>query len=57
MGGLIEKYQNNVLHGNMNMAPLNEFSVSFMQISKCQYVQICVSDLYVQIYVSKTLSN
>ena len=49
MGGLREEYQNNVLHGNI--------AVSFQQFLKCQYTQICVSNLYVKIYVSKTLSN
>ena len=29
MGDLKEKYQNDVLHGNMNMAPLNECRYNF----------------------------
>ena len=55
MGGLREKYQNDVLHGNVNMVPNDcyQFPVSL----KWQYVQIYISNLYLQINVSKTLSN
>ena len=57
MGGLREKYQNNVLHGNMNMAPLNEWLLyvfsKFQNVNMYEYV----SDLCAQIYVTTTLNN
>ena len=44
MGGLREKYQNNVLHGGMNMAPPNEWllevSSKFQNVNMYEYMSI-----------------
>ena len=42
MGGLREKYQNKDLHGNINMAPLNEWllevSSKFQNVNMYKYL-------------------
>ena len=58
MGGLREKYQNDVLRGNMNMAPLNEWllevSCKFQNVNMYRFILVICFYKYMSVKIWAT---